>query len=97
MCIFANKASELDHTQTGAPSGAGGAAAEGRDGGELSLLNNKKNVKPTYLFISLEDENSGDPIAMLRDSVPGTPGEDYPIYAEAPETKFTCDAKLNGG
>jgi len=34
---------------------------------------------------------------MLKDAIPGTPGEDYPIYAEAPETKFTCDGKLNGG
>ena len=40
---------------------------------------------------------SGDPIAMLKDSVPGTPGEDYPIYADAPETAFTCDGRVNGG
>lgn len=39
----------------------------------------------------------GDPIAMLKDSIPGTPGEDYPIYAEAPETKFSCDGQVNGG
>lgn len=40
---------------------------------------------------------SGDPIAMLKDSIPGTPGEDYPIYADAPETAFTCDGRVNGG
>ena len=44
-----------------------------------------------------EGEAGGDPIAMLKDSIPGTPGEDYPIYAEAPETKFTCDSRVNGG
>lgn len=38
-----------------------------------------------------------DPISMLKDSVPGVPGDDYPIYAEAPETAFTCDDKVNGG
>jgi len=41
--------------------------------------------------------NGGDPIAMLRDSIPGTPGEDYPIYADAPETKFECEGRVNGG
>merc|ERR1719479_882490 len=30
-------------------------------------------------------------------AVPGVPGEDYPIYAQAPETAFSCDAGLNGG
>merc|ERR1711894_614558 len=28
---------------------------------------------------------------MLMKSVPGIPGEDYPIYSEAPETAFACD------
>jgi hypothetical protein len=44
-----------------------------------------------------EGAGSGDPIQMLKDSVPGTPGEDYPIFADAPETSFTCDGRVNGG
>ena len=44
-----------------------------------------------------EGEAGGDPIAMLKESIPGTPGEDYPIYAEVPETTFTCDLRVNGG
>ena len=31
---------------------------------------------------------------MLRMSVPGNPGEDYPIYAEVPETAFLCDGQV---
>merc|ERR1719228_3150995 len=34
---------------------------------------------------------------MLRMSVPGNPGEDYPIYAEVPDTTFTCDGRGDGG
>lgn len=34
---------------------------------------------------------------MLMKSVPGIPGEDYPIYSEAPETAFACDGQVNGG
>merc|ERR1719317_1652103 len=34
---------------------------------------------------------------MLRMAVPGNPGEDYPIYAEVPDTSFTCDGRVEGG
>ena len=30
-------------------------------------------------------------------SIPGVPGEDYPIYAEVPETAFSCDGQVDGG
>ncbi len=40
----------------------------------------------------------GDPnLAMLQKSVPGTPGEDYPIYAEVPSTGFSCEGRIEGG
>jgi len=38
-----------------------------------------------------------DNIAMLEKSIPGVPGEDYPIYAEVPESGFTCDGQVDGG
>ena len=34
---------------------------------------------------------------MLRMAVPGEPGEDYPIYAEIPETGFDCEGRVDGG
>ena len=34
---------------------------------------------------------------MLLKSIPGVPGEDYPIYAEVPETAFACDGQVDGG
>merc|ERR1711892_254783 len=34
---------------------------------------------------------------MLRMAVPGNPGEDYPIYAEVPETVFSCGGRVEGG
>ena len=30
-------------------------------------------------------------------NIPGVPGEDYPIYAEVPDTGFTCDGLVEGG
>jgi len=34
--------------------------------------------------------DSDDPLAWLKESVPGEPGVDYPILASPPETGFTC-------
>lgn len=43
------------------------------------------------------DEAAADPLAMLMKSVPGIPGEDYPIFAVAPDTAFSCEGQVNGG
>ena len=45
----------------------------------------------------LEDNIIHDSVASLGGSVPGLPGEDYPILAVPPETSFTCTDKVNGG
>jgi hypothetical protein len=36
-------------------------------------------------------------LKMLMSSVPGVPGEDYPILADVPETAFSCDGQVAGG
>merc|ERR1712154_216319 len=46
---------------------------------------------PTY------EAAGDDALAMLQGSIPGVPGEDYPIYAEVPETGFACDGQVDGG
>merc|ERR1711970_1073955 len=33
----------------------------------------------------------------LEESIPGTPGVDYPVYAEVPDTGFSCDGQVEGG
>merc|ERR1739847_20391 len=40
---------------------------------------------PTY------EAAGDDALAALGNSIPGVPGEDYPIYAEVPESGCTCD------
>merc|ERR550534_251866 len=44
-----------------------------------------------------EGGEGGDPLDMLMKAIPGIPGEDYPIFAEAPETAFSCEGQVNGG
>jgi len=34
---------------------------------------------------------------MLEKSIPGVPGQDYPILAEVPESSFSCDGQVDGG
>eukprot|EP00092_Neocalanus_flemingeri_P016806 GFUD01018176.1.p1 GENE.GFUD01018176.1~~GFUD01018176.1.p1 ORF type:complete len:362 (+),score=58.29 GFUD01018176.1:29-1087(+) len=36
-------------------------------------------------------------IKMLGISVPGSPGEDYPIFSSVPSTSFSCEDKEGGG
>merc|ERR1711971_221656 len=46
------------------------------------------------------DTAASDPagaLDMLQNVIPGVPGEDYPIYAEVPESGFTCDGQVDGG
>lgn len=43
----------------------------------------------------VDEEDMG--IMMLRMSVPGEPGLDYPIYDKVPTTTFSCIGKLEGG
>ena len=36
-------------------------------------------------------------LKMLRMSVPGIPGQDYPIYSSVPDTGFDCQGRVFGG
>jgi len=40
--------------------------------------------------------DGSDPLAWLREAIPGEPEVDYPIYNTAPETSFTCSDKGDG-
>ena len=33
----------------------------------------------------------------MEENIPGVPGDDYPIFAEVPETSFFCDGLVEGG
>ena len=35
------------------------------------------------------------PEGSLEDTIPGTPGVDYPILAEVPDTGFSCDGRVS--
>ncbi|TRY78919.1 hypothetical protein TCAL_13196 [Tigriopus californicus] len=41
--------------------------------------------------------HSGNPLDWLRDSVPGEPGVDYPIFNEVQDTAFSCEDRVFGG
>ena len=47
---------------------------------------------------SLAEHGPGDdPLQWLRDSIPGEPGTDYPIFSSVQETSFSCENKVFGG
>merc|ERR1719378_1204978 len=43
------------------------------------------------------DDAGEDPLAALASNIPGVPGEDYPIFAEVPESGFSCEGQVDGG
>ena len=57
-------------------------------------------IKTSLLLASLHIQTalgqSEDQISSLARAVPGTPGEDFPIYGELPSTSFLCDDKVPG-
>merc|ERR1712168_630585 len=53
--------------------------------------------QPSYGDLDTAASDAADPLAMLQGAIPGVPGEDYPIYAEVPETAFACDGQVDGG
>merc|ERR1712168_111032 len=40
---------------------------------------------------------AGGSDGSLEETIPGVPGDDYPIFAEVPETSFFCDGQADGG
>ena len=51
----------------------------------------------TYQGAASSPEATDSNLAMLEKAVPGVPGEDYPIYAEVPESGFSCEGQVDGG
>jgi len=51
----------------------------------------------TYAGAASDPVETDSNLAMLEKAVPGVPGEDYPIYAEVPESGFLCDGQVDGG
>merc|ERR1712226_838644 len=49
-----------------------------------------------FLLVSLASAQEDDPVAALAEVIPGQPGEDYPIFALAPDTSFLCDGQVQG-
>merc|ERR1711970_1057809 len=43
------------------------------------------------------DQGDGGQSGSLEETIPGIPGDDYPIFAEVPETSFVCDGQADGG
>ena len=42
-------------------------------------------------------DGSDDPLDWLRESIPGEPAVDYPIFSEVQTTSFSCKDRVYGG
>jgi hypothetical protein len=77
-----------------------GYAAPGLDAGYASPSDAQPAYggdQDIYQGAASSPAGSDDNIAMLEKAIPGVPGEDYPIYAEVPESGFSCEGQIDGG
>eukprot|EP00096_Caligus_rogercresseyi_P012415 TRINITY_DN5196_c0_g1_i1.p1 TRINITY_DN5196_c0_g1~~TRINITY_DN5196_c0_g1_i1.p1 ORF type:complete len:268 (-),score=106.20 TRINITY_DN5196_c0_g1_i1:51-854(-) len=76
-----------------------GAVLSDKFGGGAPPLNQYGSAQSQYGGGALSGygQEEEDPLAALAESIPGVPGEDYPIYSEVPETSFLCEGQVDGG
>merc|ERR1711935_1050232 len=72
---------------------------QGRDGSAAGDYSAPAGAADTGVasYGGAASDAANNPLAALSSSVPGVPGEDYPIYSEVPETGFACDGQVDGG
>ena len=75
--------------------GAGNGYGAPPSGGQATYEGAPSSSSQSQSAPSGGDDHQG--LDWLLKSVPGQPGTDYPIFAEAPETSFLCDGQVEGG
>ena len=91
MCLCMAEAQRRGGRRQAPRRGRQDAAAGGYSAPEEVPVYGASDAVATY------EAAGDDPLAALGNSIPGVPGEDYPIYAEVPESGFTCDGQVDGG
>ena len=76
---------------SGGPAGGPGAGGAGGSFGGLGAAADEDYDSYDDGFGGSEGEGS------LEETIPGVPGDDYPIFAEVPDTSFVCDGLVEGG
>jgi hypothetical protein len=62
----------------------------------ISLMYIRCSISVFAFFAVAASQEVEDPVDALSIAIPGSPGEDYPIYATPPETSFLCDGYIEG-
>ena len=46
------------------------------------------------ILVTIASHVCGDDFETLAQTIPGVAGDDYPIFAEVPDTSFLCDGQV---
>jgi len=89
--LICGAAAQSQYSPGGGGSGFGGGSSGGFGGGSSGGFGGSD--------AGYEGGNdaAGGSGGSLEETIPGTPGDDYPIFAEVPETSFLCDGQADGG
>merc|ERR1711983_571141 len=64
--------------------------------GSQEVNTNMQTLLVFVLVAAVSCQEEEAPLAALSSSIPGSPGEDYPIYSSPPDTSFLCDGFIEG-
>ena len=83
--------SQYSQYSPGGGSGFGGGSSGGFGGGSSGGFGGSAGGDGGF------NDPAGGNGGSLEEAIPGIPGDDYPIFAEVPETSFLCDGQADGG
>merc|ERR1712168_1070402 len=78
-------------------SGFGGGSGNSFGGGSSGGFGGSDNGYDGAGSAGGFSDPAGGSGGSLEETIPGVPGDDYPIFAEVPETTFFCDGQADGG
>jgi len=90
LVVLASADKSLEQYSSGGAGGFGGSSFGGGAGGFGGGAGGFGGAADSF---GASDAAGGS----LEEAIPGTPGDDYPIFAEVPETSFLCDGQADGG
>jgi len=86
--LFVGASAQSQYRPGGSSSGGFGASSGGFGGSSGGFSDYEGGAS---------DFGAGGGASDLEENIPGVPGDDYPIFAEVPDTSFLCDGQAEGG
>jgi len=92
--LMAGAGAQSQYRPGGSPGGFGGSSSGGFGGSSSGGFGGSGGFDDSG---ASDFGAGGGGGSDLEENIPGVPGDDYPIFAEVPDTSFLCDGQAEGG